>query len=439
MVFTCIIINCKNSSIKPDCLALKWHRIPTTSDTITFAKIKRHLKIPELTNKKIKNVRICSECINKIPKSRKSPFVRKSLQLAKSPPLTRSELCRRISHDHTYCQSAHTDPSVLSTVKLSESVAIIPENPLPTPRLKIEDFSSNDAAIRFYTYFESYEHFMICFQFLGDAVNHLNYQGQHCSSNTIRTKTQRTLSPKNEFFLTLCRLRCNLLVADLAYRFQVSHSTISRIFTTWVNFLYHKFKEIPIWPSKSQVQSSMPTQFRQLYPNTRIIIDATEIFIQKPTEPIAQQLTFSSYKNHNTGKVLAGITPSGAFSFISPMYGGSISDRQLFIESGLLEKLDPGDSIMADKGFNISDILECNGVTLNIPPRKNDSQLSEKELIETRRKASLRIHIERAFKRVKDFKILDIIPNNMAGLSSELFFVCAMLTNFGRPLVTDKR
>ena len=280
---------------------------------------------------------------------------------------------------------------------------------------------------------------MVCFQFLGDAVNHLNYQGQQCSSSAIRTKTQRTLSPKNKFFLTLCRLRCNLLVADLAYRFQVSHSTISRIFTTWVNFLYHKLKEIPIWPSRSQIQSSMPTQFRQFYPNTRIIIDATEIFIQKPTEPNAQQLTFSSYKNHNTGKVLAGITPSGAFSFISPMYGGSISDRQLFIESGLLEKLEPGDSIMADKGFNIFDVLDCNGVTLNIPPRKNDSQLSEKELIETRRIASLRIHIERAFKRVKDFKILDIIPNNMAGLASELFFVCAMLTNFGRPLVSDKK
>uniref|UniRef100_A0A1X7TWT2 DDE Tnp4 domain-containing protein n=1 Tax=Amphimedon queenslandica TaxID=400682 RepID=A0A1X7TWT2_AMPQE len=82
----------------------------------------------------------------------------------------------------------------------------------------------------------------------------------------------------------------------------------------------------------------MPTQFCQYYPNTRIIIDATEIVIQKPTEQNAKQLTFSTYKNHNTGKLLAGITPpSGAFSFISPMYGGSISNRQLFIESGLLE------------------------------------------------------------------------------------------------------
>ena len=199
MVFTCIIRNCKNSSIKPDCLALKWHRI--SSDTTLLTKLKRHLKLPKLSDKKFKNVRICSDCINKIPKPRKSPLVRKLLQLPKSPTLSRSELCRRISHDHTYCrQSAHADSSVLTTVKPSEVVVIRPENPLPTPRLSIEDFSCNDAAIRFYTHFETYEHLMVCFQFLGDAVNHLNYQGQQCSSSAIRTKTQRTLSPKNEFF-----------------------------------------------------------------------------------------------------------------------------------------------------------------------------------------------------------------------------------------------
>ena len=160
----------------------------------------------------------------------------------------------------------------------------------------------------------------------------------------------------------------------------------------------------------------MPTQFKTLYPNTRIIIDATEIFIQRPTSPNAQQLTFSSSKNHNTAKALAGITPSGAFSFITPLYGGSISDRELFVTSGLLEKLEPGDAIMADKGFNIADILESRGISLNIPPRKNNKQLSSRELVETRRIASLRIHIERAFQRVKIFNYL-IIPNNMAGLS----------------------
>ena len=48
------------------------------------------------------------------------------------------------------------------------------------------------------------------------------------------------------------------------------------------------------------------------------------------------------------------------------------------------------------------------------------------------------IYVECAIKRVKDFRILDSIPINMAGLSSELFYVCAMLTNFRKPLVLKK-
>ena len=150
----------------------------------------------------------------------------------------------------------------------------------------------------------------------------------------------------------------------------------------------------------------MPSQFKHQYPNTCIIIDATEVYIQWPSDPHAQQLTFSSYKNHNTAKALAGITPSGAFSFISPLYGGSISDRELFLRSGLLDKLEVGNAIMADKGFNIADLLESKGVTLNIPLRKNAEQFDDTELVETRRIASLRIHIERAFSRVKAFKAL---------------------------------
>lgn len=133
--------------------------------------------------------------------------------------------------------------------------------------------------------------------------------------------------------MTLCRLRCGLIELDLAYRFHISQPTVSHIFKAWLNLLYYKLCEILIWPSRTQVDSLMPNQFKVQYPNTRIIIDATEIYIQRPSDPYAQQLTFSSYKNHNTAKALAGITPSGAFSFVSPLYGGSISDRELFVQS----------------------------------------------------------------------------------------------------------
>ena len=140
------------------------------------------------------------------------------------------------------------------------------------------------------------------------------------------------------------------------------------------------------------------------------------------------------YKNHNTLKALVSITPSGAISFVSKLYGGSISDRELFLQSGLLDLLEIGDSVMADRGFTIADVLDARGVTLNIPPTKVNDQLSASELITTRRITALRIHVERAIGKIKNFKILDGIPNSMNGIVDQIFFVCCMLCNFSTPV-----
>ena len=104
----------------------------------------------------------------------------------------------------------------------------------------------------------------------------------------------------DEFFLLLIRLRLGLFEQDIAYRFDISQSTVSRIIMTWTNLLYHQLKQIPLWPPKALTISNMPKIFLDKYPSTRVIIDATEIFIEQPSLPELQQLTFSNYKNHNT-------------------------------------------------------------------------------------------------------------------------------------------
>ena len=180
------------------------------------------------------------------------------------------------------------------------------------------------------------------------------------------------------------------------------HYLVSRICITWIYFLYIKLKEIPMWPKQESVRSCMPTCFKQLHPTTRVIIDATEMFIETPSLPELQQMTFSSYKNHNTYKALIGISPGGAITFVSKLFPGSISDKELTRKSGLLDLLQSGDSVMADRGFDIQDDLTLLGVKVNIPPfLKRKKQLDEGEMIETRRIASLRIHVERAMERIK--------------------------------------
>ena len=43
--------------------------------------------------------------------------------------------------------------------------------------------------------------------------------------------------------------------------------------------------------------------------------------------------------------------------FVSRLFTGDISVRELTKQSGFLDKFVPGDQVMADKGFVIADIL----------------------------------------------------------------------------------
>ncbi len=147
---------------------------------------------------------------------------------------------------------------------------------------------------------------------------------------------------------------------------------------------------------------------------------------------------FSSYKNHTTLKGLIGIAPSGAITFISQLYTGSISDREIVIRSGFLDQaFVDGDIIMAHKGFTIEDILPL-GTTLNIPPfLGQNAQMSAKDVIHTQQIASVRIHVERAINRIKNYKIWSgVVPLSSFGLVNQMWSICAFLCNVQDKLIS---
>ena len=93
---------------------------------------------------------------------------------------------------------------------------------------------------------------------------------------------------------------------------------------------------------------------------------------------------------------------------------------------------------MADKGFDIAEDLPV-GVGLNIPPflRGKDSLNIEEEK-ETRKIASVRIHVERAISRLKTFRILStVLPISMAAELNKIWVICVYLTNFLSPLILE--
>ena len=302
---------------------------------------------------------------------------------------------------------------------------------------RVKDIQHDDKLVRFYTGFVSYALFLAFYEFLGPAVDHLNYWGS--KEGTRQRHRTRKLDSQNQLFLTLVKLKLNLKLIDLAFRLGLSKSQASRYITTWICFLYHELKEINWMPSEEQVRGTLPCAFEEKFPTTYAIIDGSKVFIETPSDLHMQSSTWSQYKHHNTVKFLVACTPNGAICFISPVYVGSISDIELTRASGFLTTLEdkPGISIMADKGFTIKDMLKQLNVDLNIPPFMDGRrQLPSQEIQSGRKIASLRIHVERAIGRMKVYSILKgTIPLSMARLTNQVVFVCAFLTNFQPVLI----
>ena len=309
---------------------------------------------------------------------------------------------------------------------------------------RMERFIGSDSDFKFYTGFPDYSTFKIFFDYLSPACNSLIYHGSN--TGVISTEEQkkcgrkRTTSPEQELFMVLARMRCGLLLQDLAHRYGMSIMNVSRIWTTWLTFLFQKLRALPIWPTRKFVDDNMPTCFSQRFPKTRVILDCTEILIEMPSSCRSQSVTFSSYKHHNTAKGLLGISPNGYPSFVSSLYAGRTSDKKITKDCGILTILEKGDQVMADRGFDIEGDLPA-GVTLNIPPFLNGkSQLSLEEESSTRKVASVRVHVERAISRIKNYRILhQVVPISLANDLDKIWTVCSYLTLFLPPLINEKQ
>lgn len=314
------------------------------------------------------------------------------------------------------------------------------QDKLQIERFGIFRFTKDDSMILFYTGFVSMSMFTTFFNFIKPAANSMtSYYYKSVDNVNVTIGRQRNMLLIDELFMFLCRLKCGLLTQDLAVRFNCHISTVSRKIITWSNFLYFVLGSFNIWPNKYNIEAKMPAVFRMLYPSTRVVIDCTEIKTERPSSLALGSKCYSSYKSSHTWKGLVGIAPHGALTFVSSLYTGSMSDVEITKLCGLIDLLESGDSIMADKGFVLNKVLDGTGITVNTPPfLMSHGQFSRQEVEETQTIAKLRIHIERHIRRVKEYHLFDnIIPLSMVGTINQLWTVANMLTLFKGPLVKD--
>ncbi|XP_064461767.1 uncharacterized protein LOC135371725 [Ornithodoros turicata] len=243
----------------------------------------------------------------------------------------------------------------------------------------IAKFKGDDDDIQFYTGLPSYGHFCTLLSFLDPGENGKNIIRNEGTRRSEQSGRPQKVSVENQLFLVLVKLRLGLFHKHLGTLFGISISTVSRIFSTWIDFMYWQLAQLPLWLSREAVDEAMPPDFR------------------------------------------------------------CTSDKECVIRSGLLElPFETGDSVMADKGFKIDDLLQSKGVGLNILPFLRKDQFTPEVVQETQNIAALRIHVERRIQRIKGFHIFGrSIPISLAPLANQVWTVCAILTNFQSPLMKD--
>ncbi|XDV16305.1 hypothetical protein PO909_016081 [Leuciscus waleckii] len=298
----------------------------------------------------------------------------------------------------------------------------------------LKRFASSPEDIRFYTRFPSYEHLMVFWNLIEAATANIvtvtRAKKTYATTTTIESPLTRPtkLLPIDELFLFLTYLSTGCTQRELGHRFNIHRATVSRIIVTWANFLYSLLGSVCVWMSPAAVKASLSHDFDGSYSDTQVVLDCTELRCQTPSSLLLQSEVFSNYKSHCTFKAMVCMSPHGALTFVSALFEGSMSDREVFRQSGITSLLTPDMAIMVDKGFLVDDLVP--GHVHRPAFFSKRAQMSEVDVLKTQSIARLRVHIERLIRRVKENKLFDTtIPLSIAGSINQIFTVACLLSN----------
>lgn len=251
------------------------------------------------------------------------------------------------------------------------------------------------------------------------------------------------LSLEDEFLLTIMKLRLGLFDKDIACRFQISLSAVARIFKTWINLIYTRLGSMKIFPHRDIISKHMTLDFKKQFPNVMLMIDSTEVNVQMSTSVVGKSQTLSDCESVNTCKGLVGVDSRGGIMFVSHLFTGGISDKDICEHSGLFDllhlkleagELKRGDGIMAGKGFTIANELKEMGICLNSPPVVSKRKRLPATVVQNTQVIAHH-RVERAIVKVRNFHIFDRrIPSKYACIANQIWTDCCLLSNFQDPL-----
>ena len=92
------------------------------------------------------------------------------------------------------------------------------------------------------------------------------------------------MSQFQQCILVLARLRFNLAVNDLAYRFNISKATVSRMIHSMVDAMFTRLQPLVKWPDRDNLKKTIPMEFKAAFgTKISVLINCFEILIDRPS------------------------------------------------------------------------------------------------------------------------------------------------------------
>ena len=124
------------------------------------------------------------------------------------------------------------------------------------------------------------------------------------------------MSAKLRIFPIFMIVKMNLPYRSVAIFFSISSVSVKLHFLDSLLKLKNILSVVVHWPNKSKIAENIPACFKK-YSETRIVLDCTEISLQKSKCLQCRLKTYSHYKSNHTFKFFIGILPTGLITYVS--------------------------------------------------------------------------------------------------------------------------
>ncbi|XP_030003765.1 uncharacterized protein LOC115428719 isoform X2 [Sphaeramia orbicularis] len=295
----------------------------------------------------------------------------------------------------------------------------------------------------------TYDQFNSLCEFFKVPTDPLSSQTQIPLTYTTTNPEIQKIPLRCQFFLTLMKLRQNFDNKDLAFTFHICLESVILLLDSWIDYMDDRLGQLSSWPHRDVILSNMPADFKQDFPNTFAILGCAELQIERPSSTQLQSQTDSMSTSMNTLKSLVACDPRGAVIYVSALFSGSMSYKEVFnhckiaellqscLQCGFLKK---GDGLMTDESFQIEKEVEEIGLKLNIPPSAGSDHQTPHPETEMNKKIPEHIaQVERAIAKIKKFKIISgTIPVSHLGNINQIWYVVSMLSNFQPHIIKEE-